>query len=166
MYVFFSSFLYISTFYGSKVGCTHNCQRTPQSTSHYSRLRRQSPIRPSTQTAEPPPATRDLTVVRPTCQDYVSDLHVRTTCPTYVSGLRVRPTCQDYVSDLRVRTMCPTYVSGLRVRPTCQDYVSDLRVRTTCPTYVSGLCVRPTSGLRGRPTYPPYVSNCWTTLLF
>ena len=39
------------------------CQRTPQSTSHYSRLLRQSPIHPSTQTTEPPPAARDSTVV-------------------------------------------------------------------------------------------------------
>ena len=105
----------------------HSCQRTPQSTSHYSRHHRQSPIRPSTQTAKPPPATRDPTVVWP---------------------------------------MCPTYMSGLRVWPTCQDYVSDLRVRTTCLTYMSGLRVRPTSGLRGRPMYPPYMSNCQTTLLF
>ena len=39
------------------------CQRTPQSTSHYSLLLRQSPIHPSTQTTEPPPAARDPTVV-------------------------------------------------------------------------------------------------------
>ena len=77
------------------------CQRTPQSTSHYSRHRRQSPIRSSTQTAEPRPATRDLTVVQPTC-------------PTYVSGLCVRTMCQDYVSDLR-----QVYVAGLSIHPTC-----------------------------------------------
>ena len=59
------------------------CQRTPQSTSHYSRLPQQSPIHPSTQTTKPP--DRSLT--------YVSDLRVQLTCPTYVSGLRVHPTC-------------------------------------------------------------------------
>ena len=40
-----------------------DCQRTPQSTSHYSRHLRQSPIHPSTHTTEPPPAARDPTVV-------------------------------------------------------------------------------------------------------
>ena len=69
------------------------CQRTPQSTSHYSRLPQQSPIHPSTQTTKPP--DRSLT--------YVSDLRVRPTCPTYVSDLRVQPTCQAYVSTLRVQ---------------------------------------------------------------
>ena len=39
------------------------CQRTPQSTSHYSCHLQQSPIHPSTQTTEPPPAARDLTIV-------------------------------------------------------------------------------------------------------
>ena len=39
------------------------CQRTPQSISHYSRHLRQSPIHPSTQMTEPPPAARDPTVV-------------------------------------------------------------------------------------------------------
>ena len=48
------------------------CQRTPQSTSHYSRLPQQSPIHPSTQTTKPP--DRSLT--------YVSDLRVHPTCPT------------------------------------------------------------------------------------
>ena len=88
-----------------------HCQRTPQSTSHYSH-HQQSPIHPSTQTAEPPPTTRNPTVVQPTCQAYVSDLRVRPTCLTYVSGLRVRPTCQAYVSDLR-----QVYVATLRVQP-------------------------------------------------
>ena len=59
-----------------------NCQRTPQSTSHYSRHLRQSPIHPSTQT------TKSDLRVRPTCPTYVSDLRVQPTCPTYVSGLR------------------------------------------------------------------------------
>ena len=45
--------------------CT-SCQRTPQSTSHYSRHLRQPPIHPSTQT----------TVVRPMCPTYKSDLRV------------------------------------------------------------------------------------------
>ena len=63
------------------------CQRTPQSTSHYSH-HRQSPIRPSTQTAEPPPTTRNPTIARPTCQAYVSGLRVRPT-----SGLRGHHTC-------------------------------------------------------------------------
>ena len=61
------------------------CQRTPQSTSHYSRHLRQSPIHPSTQTT------------------YVSNLRVQPTCPTYVSDLRVRPTWLAYVSTLRVQ---------------------------------------------------------------
>ena len=68
------------------------CQRTPQSDSHYSRYSchlRQSPIHPSTQTTEPPPAARDLTVVWPTCPAYMSGLCVQPTCPTYMSDLRV-----------------------------------------------------------------------------
>ena len=69
------------------------CQRTPQSTSHYSRHLRQSPIHPSTQ----------MTTVRPTSPTYVSDLRIRPTCPTYVSDLRVRPTWLAYVSTLRVQ---------------------------------------------------------------
>ena len=54
-------------------------QRTPQSISHYSRHSRhlrQSPIHPPTQTTKPPPATRNLTIVWPTCPAYVSDLRV------------------------------------------------------------------------------------------
>ena len=39
------------------------CQRTPQSISHYSHHLRQSPIHPSTQMTEPPPAARDPTIV-------------------------------------------------------------------------------------------------------
>ena len=65
------------------------CQRTPQSTSHYSRLPQRSPIHPSTQTTKPP--DRSLT--------YVSNLRVQPTCPTYVSNLHVRPTCPPYVSN-------------------------------------------------------------------
>ena len=87
------------------------CQRTPQSDSHYSHYSChlwQSPIHPSTQTTEPPPAARDPTVVWPTCPTYMSDLRVRPTCPTYVSDLRVRPTCQAYVASLRIHTTCPT----------------------------------------------------------
>ena len=59
------------------------CQRTPQSTSHYSRHLRQSPIHPSAQ----------ATVVRPTWLTYVSDLRVRPTCQAYVASLRIHPTC-------------------------------------------------------------------------
>ena len=70
----------------------HHCQRTPQSDSHYSRYSchlRQSPIHPSTQTTEPLPAARDLTIVWPMCLAYVSDLCVRPTWLAYVSTLRV-----------------------------------------------------------------------------
>ena len=80
-----------------------HCQRTPQSTSHYSRLLRQSPIHPSTQMTKPPPAARDLTVVWPTCLTYVSNLRVQPTCPTYMSNLHVRPTWLAYISTLRVQ---------------------------------------------------------------
>ena len=77
------------------VFCFHigNCQRTPQSDSHYSCHSchlRQSLIHPSTQTTEPLPAARDLTVVWPTCPAYVSDLHVRPTWLAYVSTPRVQ----------------------------------------------------------------------------
>ena len=40
-----------------------DCQRTPQSISHYSRHLRQSPMHPSTQMTEPLPAARDPTIV-------------------------------------------------------------------------------------------------------
>ena len=59
---------------------TGNCQRTPQSDSHYSRYSchlQQSLVHPSTQTTAPLPAARDLTVVWPTCLAYVSNLHVQ-----------------------------------------------------------------------------------------
>ena len=53
----------------SESGWFWSCQRTPQSDSHYSHYSchlRQSPIHPSTQTTEPPPAARDPTVAWPT----------------------------------------------------------------------------------------------------
>ena len=55
------------------------CQRTPQSDSHYSYHSchlLQSPIHPSTQTTEPPPAARNPTVTPPTCPTYVAGLCV------------------------------------------------------------------------------------------
>ena len=48
----------------------------------YSCHLQQSPIHPSTQTTEPPPAARDPTVVWPTCPAYMSDLCIHPTCPT------------------------------------------------------------------------------------
>ena len=77
------------------------CQRTPQSDSHYSRYSchlQQSPIHPSTQTTEPPPAARDPTVVWPTCPTYVSDLRVRPTWLAYVPTLRVQ--LSDHIINL------------------------------------------------------------------
>ena len=98
------------------------CQRTPQSNSHYSHHSRhsrhlwQSPIHPSTQTTEPPPAARDPTVARPMWLTYVSNLCVQPTCPTYVSNLHVQPTCPTYMADLHGWPMWLTYVSILCVQ--------------------------------------------------
>ena len=74
-----------------------NCQRTPQSTSHFSRLPWQSPIHPSTQTTELPDCSLTYVSDLP-CLTYMSDLRVRATCPTYVRSMWLA-----YVSTLRVQ---------------------------------------------------------------